>query len=105
MRQQQTDTATTPNSDQPPIQPAPSTTSLAYSMDTDVLPSPPPAYQFQRSERIDPNSNARPGSFATTEDSIDHSLCSEMSYDYASFQGYSYQSAADSRGGGLNEGV
>ena len=34
----------------------------------------------------------RPGSFATTEDSIDHSLCSEMSYDYASFQGYSYQS-------------
>jgi hypothetical protein len=70
-------------------------------MDTDVFPSsPPPAYQFKRSERIDPTT-LRPGSFATTEDSIDASMCSEMSYDqYASLQGYSYQSAQNNEESG-----
>ena len=110
----------------PSIQSAPSTqstaSSLAYSLDSDVLLNsvanspavptsvdasggnphpyatndddsdtgssttnsnmpPPPAYEFQRSERIsEPNNdNARSGSFATTEDSIDASLCSEVS--------------------------
>jgi hypothetical protein len=60
-------------------------------MDTDIFP-PPPAYQLQRSERIE-NSQGGGGSFATTEDSIDHSLCSEMMDDYNSFQGYSYATA------------
>eukprot|EP00804_Cyclotella_cryptica_P029748 CCRYP_015203-RA/>CCRYP_015203-RA protein AED:0.06 eAED:0.06 QI:102/1/1/1/1/1/5/260/574 len=95
--------ASTTSSDPPPIQPSPTATSLAYSMDTEVPP--PPAYQFQRSERIDPHhSHGRPGSFATTEDSIDASLCSEMSY-YDSYQGYSYQSGeggANAAGGSTN---
>ncbi|KAL7514455.1 hypothetical protein ACHAXN_011658 [Cyclotella atomus] len=81
------------NPDQPPIQPAPSTASLSYSMDTDIFP-PPPAYQLQRSERIEHSQTAGAGgSFGTTEDSIDHSLCSEMMDDYNSFQGYSYATA------------